>query len=74
MVPMHVGNQNNINFAQSGIIRTGDRSAGVIENSGAIGIFKDQRPVPATELTIVASQGCDFHHVVVGGSRHSGAH
>jgi hypothetical protein len=68
-----VGNQNNINLAQSWIIRTGDGSAGIVENSGAIRIFKHKRPVAATELAIVATQGCDLHHVVIGGSRHSGA-
>jgi hypothetical protein len=61
MVTVHMAHQYNVNIAETGIVRAGDRSARIIEKPGAIRIFKYHRPVETAELSIVTTKWCNLH-------------
>lgn len=55
--------------AEAGIVRAGDRPAGIIEQPSSVRIFQDHRPVIAAELTVVAADGSHLDVVLQSGTR-----
>ena len=69
MIAVHMAHQHHVDLAETGVLRAGDRAAGVIQKPGAVGVFQYQRPVEAAELAVVASEWGYLHVVRAGGKR-----
>lgn len=65
MVAVHMADQQDVDFAETRVVRTGNRPAGTIENPCSARVFEDHRPVELTELAVLEPQACYFTFAAV---------
>ena len=69
VIAMHVADEDGVDLAEPRVVGSGDRAPGVIENSSAVRILKDHRPVELAELALLAAQR---RHLDIGSERGQG--
>ena len=56
VIEVHVADQHRVDLAKPPVPRARDRHPGIVENTGAVGVFKHHGPVQAAELTFLATK------------------
>lgn len=67
VVAVHMADQQDVDFAETRVVRTSNRPAGIIENPCSVRVFEDHRPVELTELVVLKPQGCYYTFAAVPG-------
>ena len=67
MVAVHIADQKAVDFAETRVVRTSNRPAGIIEKPCSVRVFEDHRAVELTELVVLTSQGCYYTLAAVPG-------
>ena len=65
MVAVHMADQQDVDFAETRVVRTGNRPACIPENPCSVRVLKNHRRVELTELAPLVPQGCYFTFAAV---------
>jgi hypothetical protein len=61
VVAVHVGDEHDVDLAQARIVRPGDGAARVVQDTRAVRVLEDERPVLRAELAVDAAQRSHLH-------------
>ena len=65
MVAAHIADQQDVDFAETRVVRTGNRPTRILENPCSVRVLKYHRPVELTELALLEPQRCYFTFAAV---------
>ena len=65
MVAVHIADQKAVDFAETRVVRTGNRPTRILENPCSVRVLKYHRPIELKELALLEPQGCYFTFAAV---------